>query len=185
MSFMQTITTTGALPSAVPAGERPLLFLDFEASSLSPESWPIEIGWAWIEDGRVRSGSTLIAPRPEWPLADWSESAARVHGIALVEALAGVDADRVAEHTDAFAGFDVVSDNPSWEQHWLDRLRAGRPRIGVMALRDAIAARLHPLEANWLCCSLLRADPGHRAAADAERLAAAWLDATTRDPMAA
>ncbi len=26
-----------------------LVFIDFEASSLSPESWPIEVGIAWIE----------------------------------------------------------------------------------------------------------------------------------------
>jgi len=33
--------------------------LDFEASSLSHESWPIEIGLSWLTDGEVQTWSTL------------------------------------------------------------------------------------------------------------------------------
>ncbi len=190
MSFMATITTTEPARCAMPvlapiAGERPLLFLDFEASSLSPASWPVEIGWAWIAGGRVRSRATLIAPRPAWSLADWSEGAARVHGIPLGDVLDGAPADDVAAATDAFAAFEVVSDNAAWEQRWLDRLREGRPRIEVRPLRQAMLARLTPSEADRLGCGLFRADPRHRAAADAERLAGAWLAAIDTEPMAA
>ena len=156
-----------------------MLFLDFEASSLSPDSWPIEIGFAWIEAGRVHSRSAVIAPRPDWPLDDWSDAAQRVHGIALAEVRAGVDADSVAAATDAFAGFDVVSDNPAWEQRWLDRLREGRgPRLPVLKLRDEMLRRLDPPAANHFCRTLFRGDPAHRAGADAERIAHAWLAAT-------
>ena len=51
MSFLSTIEAAGPLPPCAGIAGRPLVFLDFEASSLSPGSWPIEIGWAWVEDG--------------------------------------------------------------------------------------------------------------------------------------
>ncbi|QCO54618.1 hypothetical protein EOK75_01610 [Pseudorhodobacter turbinis] len=38
--------------------------LDFEASSLSQESWPIEVGLSWLADGEVQTWSTLIRPTP-------------------------------------------------------------------------------------------------------------------------
>jgi DNA polymerase III subunit epsilon len=183
MSYMTTITAPEPAP-LVSAAARPLLFLDFEASSLSTESWPVEIGWAVIDGGRVVSDSALIAPRPEWPLADWSESAFRVHGIMLDDAFLGLPAEAAAEATDRFAGFDVVSDNPLWEQHWLDRLRAGRPRVTVLPLRQAMAERMTADEANRFCRALLRSTPAHRAEGDAARLAGAWAAALT-EPAAA
>jgi DNA polymerase III subunit epsilon len=158
---------------------RPLLFLDFEASALTPGSWPVEIGYAWIEFGRVRSRSSLIAPRPDWSADDWSESAARVHGITRAELAAAPSADAVAAATDAFADFEVVSDNPRWEQRWLDRLRAGRgPRIEVTPLARVIGERLDDGAASALACALFRSESPHRAGPDAERLATAWAAAT-------
>ncbi len=158
---------------------RPLLFLDFEASALTPGSWPVEIGYAWIEGGRVRSRASLIAPRPEWSMDDWSDSAASVHGIARSELADAPAAEAVADETDAFADFDVVSDNPRWEQVWLDRLRIGRDRrIEVRPLASVIAERLDDDGANALACALFRSDAPHRAGRDAERLAAAWAAAT-------
>ncbi len=108
-----------------------------------------------------------------------------MHGIRIGEALAGVSADAVAAQTDGFAAFDVVSDNSLWEQHWLDRLREGRRRIEVQALRQAMLARMQPHEADWFRCALLRGRPAHRAAADAERIARAWLAAIRGDLLAA
>lgn len=52
------------------------VFLDFEASSLSKQSYPIEVAWVF-EDGRHRSH--LIRPTPEW--TDWSHEAEQIHGI--------------------------------------------------------------------------------------------------------
>jgi hypothetical protein len=48
------------------------LFLDLEACSIHPESWPIEIGIARIESGQVLSDSRLIRPTPGWDLDLWS-----------------------------------------------------------------------------------------------------------------
>jgi DNA polymerase III subunit epsilon len=158
---------------------RPLLFLDFEASALTPGSWPVEIGYAWIEFGIVRSRASLIAPRPEWSMDDWSDGAACVHGITRADLAAAPSADAVAAVTDAFADFEVVSDNPSWDQRWLDRLRAGRgPRIEVTPLARVIGERLDDGTASALACALFRSEAPHRAGPDAERLAAAWAAAT-------
>jgi hypothetical protein len=168
-----------SLASPSRACARPLLFLDFEASSLSAGSWPVEIGYAWFADGRVETRALVIAPRPDWSMADWSEASARVHGIGLREVRAGVPAAAVAAETDAFAHFDVVSDNPSWEQRWLDRLREGRgPRVPVMGLRDAMRARLDDAAGGAVVRALLRTTAPHRAGPDAARLAHAWLGAT-------
>jgi DNA polymerase III subunit epsilon len=62
-----------------------LFYIDFEASSLSPGSWPIEIGMAWIEGGGVQSWSSLIQPDPSWDMEDWSQSSAIIHNISLEE----------------------------------------------------------------------------------------------------
>lgn len=156
----------------------PLLFLDIEASSLSPESWPVEIGLAWIEDGAARSASALIAPRPDWPLDDWSDYAEAVHGLTRAEVLAGEAAEAVAAATDALAGFALVSDNPRWDQVWLDRLRGPeRPKLEIGGLRQAMAARLPSRAADDMMLRLFRTPRPHRAGPDALRLAAAWAAA--------
>lgn len=43
------------------------VFLDFEASSLDPNSWPIELGVSWITtDFQVETYANLIKPSPDW-----------------------------------------------------------------------------------------------------------------------
>lgn len=54
-----------------------IVFLDFEASSLARNSYPIEVGWVF-EDGREESH--LIRPAPGW--TDWDAAAEAIHGIA-------------------------------------------------------------------------------------------------------
>ena len=158
---------------------RPLVFLDFEACALSRASWPVEIGYSWIADGQVWTRSRLIAPRPDWPLSEWSEVSARVHGIPLDDLWSAPSADEVAADTDWLAGCEVISENPAWEQLWLDRLREGRgPRIEVSSLRKALRERLDEGAASAVVQSLFRSNAPHRAGPDAERLARAWFDAT-------
>ena len=157
---------------------RPLLFLDFEASGLTSGSWPIEIGYAWITGSMVEVTDLLISPRPDWSLADWSETAARVHGIPLAALAHAPDAEYVAAETDRFAAFDVVSDNPNWDGLWLDRLRGpGRPRIPVLGLRGEIRRRLSPRAADDFTQRRLNTPAAHRAGPDAARLAEAWVAA--------
>ena len=54
----------------------PYLFLDFEASSLSKQSYPVEIGWI---DESGQGESHLLHPAPN--CTEWDDEAAAVHGI--------------------------------------------------------------------------------------------------------
>lgn len=177
-AFALPLAAAPAVPPAMaPMGEE-LLFLDIEASSLAPHSWPVEVGWAWIEGGRVESRSVVVAPRPTWCASAWSEAAAGLHGLSRERVQGGREADAVAALTDAFAGRHVVSDNAAWDQLWLDRLRDGRPRIAVHPLAALVRAELEPAAADAFALALLRSPAPHRAAGDAARLAGAWAAAT-------
>jgi DNA polymerase III subunit epsilon len=153
---------------------KPILFRDFEASSLShDQSWPVEIGWSALREGEIVTTSTLIRPRISW--TDWSDLSATIHGIRREDLNAAPDADLVAAKTDAFRSYLVVSDNPDWEQFWLDRLRQGRPRILVDDLHLVAAERLSPRGLDWMYERLARRKPPHRAGPDSRRLADAYL----------
>jgi hypothetical protein len=173
-------------PSLSAGPLRPLVFLDIEASSLMPGSWPIEIGWAQVSGGAILQASAVIAPRPEWPEAAWSEASAGVHGLDRARVAAGEPADAVASTTDWLAGHEVVSDNARWDQVWLDRLRTGRPRVVMRPLRAVAAERLSARQSDALALALLRGRSVHRAGEDAARLARAWAEAVaTASPAAA
>lgn len=103
------------------------VFIDFEASSLSPQSWPIEVGVAWLDGKRVVYESKLIRPRAEWPEDDWNPESEEVHGIPRSE-LDGADAaDEVAAWLLTIVdGRPLVSDAPEFDQRWCDRL-LGKP----------------------------------------------------------
>jgi hypothetical protein len=165
----------------------PYAFLDFEASSLSKQSYPVEVGWV-TQDGAGESH--LIRPAPEW--TDWDESAAAVHGIARDTLLEhGETVSTVcARLIDLFAGHTVVASAPSWDGHWLSRLlraagkprhllrlqplaeavmEAARARLGAGAAPEAVAALVAAVESE------ADAEPvAHRALADARRAWAIW-----------
>ena len=164
--------------------ERPLVFLDIEASSLSPDSWPVEIGCAWIGPAGVEMREALIRPRADWPLSSWSERAEQVHGLCLAQLeAAGYPAENVAAATDALAGVDLVSNNPHWDAYWLARLRGPeRPALRVRLLRGVAAARLDAAAADRFALALLRRTAPHRAGADAMQLATAWAEALAPNP---
>ena len=43
------------------------VFLDFEASGLGPQSWPIELDVSWITpDLKVETYANLIKPSDDW-----------------------------------------------------------------------------------------------------------------------
>ncbi len=102
-----------------------LVFIDFEASSLSPESWPIEVGLAWIEQQGVVVESKLIQPDPDWLLDDWSEKSATVHNIPFSALKMAEPAVDVARWLKEIVGDNIlVSDAPEFDRRWLDRLLA-------------------------------------------------------------
>jgi hypothetical protein len=116
------------------------VFLDFEASSLAKDSYPIEVAWVF-EDGREES--FLIKPLPIW--TDWDERAAAIHGIlrAELEDL-GMPVEQVGRHLlDVLSGHEVFASSPSWDGKWLSVLLrgAGLPRH-ALRLRDTDEAQL-------------------------------------------
>ncbi|QPH53962.1 hypothetical protein [Pontivivens ytuae] len=166
------------------------LFIDFEASSLSVRSWPIEIGFAWIgRNGSVASTGWLIQPDPSWDEADWSPASAAVHGIPRPALEAAVPAAEVAAWAREVIGDAVLlSDAPTFDQRWLDRLLAAGgigegPKIHDLdaAAADAFSARSLDDEGPILALykALDRAPHPHRAEADARGLAEAWAAAET------
>ncbi len=103
------------------------VFLDFEASSLSKKSFPVEVAWVF-EDGRSRSH--LLRPTPDW--TDWSTRAEGIHGLtrrrletegAPVEAIG-------REMVETLSGHQLYASAPSWDGKWLSTLlrAAGLPR---------------------------------------------------------
>ena len=56
---------------------RGLVFADIEASGLQYLSYPIEVGWAWVEELHVEARSILIKPTQQWLSwkTGWNEDA--------------------------------------------------------------------------------------------------------------
>jgi hypothetical protein len=53
-----------------------IAFLDFEASSLGKQGYPIEVAWVFANG---EEESHLIRPAEAW--TDWDVKAGRIHGI--------------------------------------------------------------------------------------------------------
>ncbi len=94
-------------------------FLDCEASSLSDNSYPVEIAWS-APDGSVESH--LVRPAPDWD--EWSEQSEEVHGISRERLLAeGLPSWIVARRmNESLAGAILHSDAPAFDTFWIDRL---------------------------------------------------------------
>lgn len=167
-------------------------FLDFEASSLAKDGYPIEVAWVF-EDGR--SESYLIKPVAAW--TDWDPDAEAIHGIARQTLLSeGAPAEIVARRVlDALSGHTVYASSPPWDGKWLSLLlRAGGLPRHALRLKDTDEAQLDsvlelfdttagPDEAKATAQMLIQrvresmaGDPvAHRALADAEHERQIWL----------
>jgi hypothetical protein len=155
------------------------VFLDFEASSLSKDSYPIEVGWVH-EDGTGEAH--LIRPAPGW--TEWDVLAAGVHGISREQLeREGEPHEAVCERL--LVLFDqniVLASAPSWDGHWLSMLlrAAGHPRH-LVRLQDsevAFCAAAEPwggdVAARIEGAKQAARPPGHRALADARREWEIW-----------
>jgi hypothetical protein len=168
------------------------IFLDFEASSLADDSYPIEVGWVF-EDGRT--GSRLIKPLPAW--TDWDPRAEAIHHISREQLLADGEAPQaVAAHLmDIFAGHRLFASAPSWDGKWLSTLLRGGgfPRHALRladteeALVEAAFAVLGPDREGLVLQVVQEAREtwshkvvAHRALADAEHERRIWLDVAAR-----
>ncbi len=164
-----------------------LVFLDFEASSLGKQSYPVEVAWVF-EDGRSRS--FLIKPAPDW--TDWSSEAEAIHGISreLLEK-EGVAVSTIAdEMVKTLSGHRLCASAPAWDGKWLSALlrAAGRPRhslrlgksdeaffaLAQIALRGAMSEEEMLLLVNEVIEQTEPAIPAHRALPDALLELARW-----------
>jgi hypothetical protein len=156
--------------------------LDFEASSLSSRSWPIEVGISWIESGRVETWSSLIRPDPDWDITDWSMKSQNVHQIPLVDLQSALSARCVAKHClKLTSGLTLVSDAPEFERHWLTRLLETSEVNIAPAIEDfdtVSFANFDGFALDMLYEKLERTKVPHRAGPDSARLAYGWLTAS-------
>lgn len=159
-----------------------IIFVDVEASGPAADSGPLELGAAWISDNVVKVRSSLIRPRPSWPLSAWSPQSAAVHGVPLDALASAPEADEVAEtFGELFAGSILVSDAPQYDQRWFDKLFGSRgPQL--RDFHHEAASRFGPNSnaLDRLNETLARSPAPHRAGPDARRLARAWLEAGRR-----
>lgn len=157
-----------------------ILFIDFEASSLSTNSFPIEVGIALIEADKIESWSSLIRPDPSWQLDDWSTESAKVHRIPLDVVMEAPAARDVAMTVlSKIRHKHLVSDNPQFERFWMNRLLStvdsesqfifGYEQIAASACENNAHALDHVYE------RLERLRRPHRAGPDAARLASGVL----------
>jgi hypothetical protein len=173
-----------------------LVFLDFEASSLTKTSYPIEVAWVF-EDGAEESH--LIRPAPGWD--DWDPAAERIHHIPRETLLSGGMAHDVLARRmiDRLSGHDLTASAPSWDGKWLSALlrAAGLPRHSLrlrdteQAQRDtarSLLADCVPAERIEIELEKLREGavsprqtrpPRHRALEDAREERARWLAVRT------
>ena len=134
-----------------------IVIMDFEASSLATDGYPIQV--AWNEGDEVRMHYINPARVPGW--VDWDEQAEALHGLSR-EFLArhGKHPLEVAAVMNrALAGATVYSDAPAHERAWCARLfdAAGLEcRFRFADFREALAAHAPPgvrdvaAAARWL-----------------------------------
>lgn len=162
-----------------------LIFVDFEASSLEPESWPVEIGLSWIEDQTVKSWSSLIRPDPAWSMEAWSDVSAEIHGIPLEDLHVAPSARDVAKEFIVLkSGKILLSDAPEFESRWATRLVhvvMDCPEVQFYHFDNAAAHFFDGYALDCLYERLERLHAPHRAGDDAERLAKAFLRAMEID----
>lgn len=162
------------------------VFIDFVASSVSENSWPVEVGVSWLEGNRVETHSRLIQPRPDWPEEDWDIESAKVHQVPRSDLNTAEPADAVKEWlTKTVAGRALVSDAPSFDQRWLNRLlNATGPKILDFDELARVAfsenGALNPGQLHLVYKTLARRDRLHRAGEIAANLCRAWQAGSRR-----
>jgi hypothetical protein len=176
-----------------------IVFLDFEASSLGKEGYPIEVAWVFASGGEE---SHLIRPAPSW--TDWDPESEATHHLTREQLISeGTPHDEVAKRMlDVLSGHALYATAPSWDGQWLSRLLrgAGLPRHALrlqdtdvaheeVIIRILQEASVSEGERANLAKHLLaearrkdeaEGDPAHRALADAQRELRVWRDVQIR-----
>jgi len=98
-----------------------MYIIDFEASGLGKESYPIEVGWG---DGRHPATSFLLNPKAMDGWTDWDPRSLEFHHIPREKLIKeGKNPKRIAEiMIKELAGKTLYSDEPRYDNMWKDRL---------------------------------------------------------------
>lgn len=154
-----------------------MIIIDFEASSLVHGSYPIEIAWGGI-DQPVQS--YLIRPSDRWIEEShlWSYEAEEAHGLSIEYVIEnGNELVEVAKKAvDSLTSGDAVySDNPEYDQGWLDILcKEAGIRNDAIEIQDFNKLLLGFADTKMIQDAYYRASqlspPTHRAARDVEFL---------------
>ncbi len=147
-------------------------FIDIEASGLSIRSWPVEVGWVFLE-GPPRS--LLVAPEAQWSDDAWDPRAEGLHGISRdrLRKEGEPAADVCSALNSALADCLVYSDAPEWDSFWLYRLfnAAGkRTEFDVLDFADVVRPLIAGREDDVIQAANDAAPRTHRAAQDALHL---------------
>jgi hypothetical protein len=176
-----------------------IVFLDFEASSLGKQGYPIEVAWVFASG---EEESHLIQPAASW--TDWDAKAGRIHGITREQLKSeGAPLEDVAQRmVSVLTGRTLYATAPSWDGKWLSKLlrTAGLPRHALRledtemahrrVMRDVLCdarvpADLHRTLMQDILAQAQRSNDelgpaAHRALADAQRERLLWLDISHR-----
>lgn len=123
----------------------PLVVLDFEASALSLDSFPIEVGIAIMAEpgAQLASWSALIKPDPAWTLdTQWDPDAERLHGIRRLDLREGLTPRAAVAALNSRIPLDgsVWCDGGHYDLRWMERLTAAAGIKPTFTPRDLSAA---------------------------------------------
>ena len=157
------------------------VFLDFEASGLGPQSWPIELGVSWITpDLKVETYANLIKPSDDWAEDEWSPVSADAHGIPRRDLDTAPSVDVVARDFLTILGDRIaLSDAPGFERFWLETLLEAAQLVNTVEIRDFDGTTFQtfpPTVMDHLYPQMTRGGAVHRAGADSVRMAQIWLE---------
>jgi len=163
------------------------MFIDFEASSLTANSYPIEVAWT---DSAGEIETHLISPKECADWTDWNEESAWIHKIRHCQLLEdGKTISWMCDFlTEKLANQTLYSDAPKHDTFWLYRLFEARdlelPNItikhmdslmaGILAARDHSVDEIKEKLADFKRIARFRVAGEHRAHLDARYLYEIW-----------
>ena len=163
----------------------PVAVIDFEASSLDEDSYPIEVDLAlWPASAEPILGwSALIRPAGDWVRrGHWSPASAKVHGIRGSDLLAhGRSPERIASALNEALGPGAMAwcDGGPYDAHWARVLfkAAGSGQLFALGDWHRLVSLLGALACERVLAWLKAAPAWHRVRADAEQLLSALAHA--------
>lgn len=100
-----------------------LITLDVEASSLTDQSYPIQVGYTKVIDGKLVTSEFLIKPQADW--TDWDEETEMyIHNINRDDLfLNGKDIyASCKELNEQLEGATVIVDSKDFDDFWINKL---------------------------------------------------------------